>query len=155
MQLPIWKILDTPFGYDVFDQLLMFSLPVEDQMLLISSDGVHLLDLRAPRDMQDDYDYPAGYGLLYVSEDTVRYHGRTFQLIGPEKGSPISQSDRGEYLHLDLKNALFTIRDDQDHLLFEFLYEDDNSEWGVLSFSPDYQHVLLMLPSDLYILERT
>lgn len=154
MQKLSWKVIDTPLGYDFFERLHAFSFPRDNELVLMSDQGIHLVDLRDPSDIQDDFNYPRGEHLFDAETAMLTYQGRSFSMLGPGIGQPITKSSFGEELQLDLAHEVFFVKDSNGETLFDFLFESDSDEWGIISFSEDSQYILLGIPHDIYIFER-
>lgn len=154
MQKPAWKVLNTPLGYDFFERLYGFSLPREGEVILMSDQGIHVVDLQEPSDIQDDFNYPQGEKIFNPETGLLTYQEHTFQMLGPDFGQPILKNDQDEELVLDLAHEVFYIKNNQGETIFDFLFETDSDEWGIITFSEDSHYILLGIPHDFYIFER-
>lgn len=154
MQKPAWKVLNTPLGYDLFDRLYGFSLPREGEVVLMSDQGIHVVDLQEPGDIQDDFNYPQGEKIFDPATGLLCYQQHTFRMLGPGIGQPILKNDQDEELILDLPHEVFYIKNSKGETKFDFLFETDSNDWGLISFSEDSRYILLGIPHDFYIFER-
>jgi tetratricopeptide (TPR) repeat protein len=97
----IWKRIVLP-EY-IFERMLGFSIPLDHQVVIISYEGIHTLDLNAPDGVQHDYAYLEGGEMYDRQNQILEYHGKRFQIVGAYGGQPMVESQHQERLCL-IKN---------------------------------------------------
>jgi hypothetical protein len=131
-----------------------FSLSKAHQVAIISYEGIHLLDLQRPDDVRNDAKYPEGGDLYDPKSGKLTYSGKDYSILGLHGGSPIHKSAQGERLELDLPAEVLRVYGPKDDAVFEFAFEDLSGDWGQVTFSPDFDHIILGVPYEMYVLKR-
>jgi len=148
-----WEPIDIPGGF--FERLSGFSLPVDYQVVLISSEGLHTLDLSHSEDVHSDNEYPEGGDLYDWEHHVLHYNGRQFQILRVHGGHPVLKSEYGEQLLFDFQSKVLIIEDRDRNVQLKYQFEDLSWQWGYASFSNDSNFVLLGLPYFIAIFRRT
>lgn len=146
-----WKRLENP-GY-ICERLIGFSVPKDGLLLIVSSDGTHLLELNdeiivgAETTGHENYDTESG---IARSGDNV------FNIIGLYGGTPLLSTPFGEQLVLNEKKLTLSVV--QNGLtLFSTPYQNFSGDWAAATFCPDGKFIVLGSPYDfdLRIFKRT
>jgi len=141
-------------GQRLPERIIGFSLPVDNQIALISYEGVHLLHVDDPVSIQDDPQHPEGAGLFDPASRTLVHRQKRYAILGLHGGRPRLTSDRGETLDLDLKNETLRILGPGRRVEFALRFDDLSGDWGMATFSEDSEVVVLGLPYDLHVVKR-
>lgn len=138
----------------IFERQLGFSIPVDDQVLVIAYEGICLVNLTAPWEARLDDRYPVGGDIYDPNNQIVAYEGKLFHILGLYGGAPIRRSDRDEHLALDRDNHTLTIQKDDGTVHWAFHFETLSDDWAYATFSRDFNRIVLGLPYDLYAFRR-
>jgi len=132
----MWEQLKLPY---VFERMIAFSIPENDEILIESYDGWHLLKL--PPEVSVAHD-PEG------AEDQCDVD----RMLGLEGGAPIMEdSQRGHRLTLELARERLLIHDSGGGLVQEIEFSDLSGDWGYATYSKDAAWLLIGAPYDLYV----
>jgi len=112
----VWHEVDLR-GLYIFERMVGFSVPVEGQIAIISYEGIHILDLRAPRIVRHDGAYPEGGNLYDQTQQVLSYGGKRFPILGECGGAPLMRNDRGETLLLTPMEDMLHVQDHTRHAL--------------------------------------
>lgn len=146
-----WSALSLPY---IFERMVGFSLPMCNQVAIISYEGLHFLDLNRPDHVLHDNKHREGGKLYSPSTGKLLYQGREYSILGLHGGAPISASAQGERLALDLPGEVLMVYGASGNVDFEFRFEDPSGDWGHASFSSDGEHILLGMPYEIHLLRR-
>ncbi len=134
--------------------MLGFSIPLDHQVVIISYEGIHTLDLNAPNGVQHDYAYPEGGEMYDRQNQILEYHGKRFQIVGAYGGQPMVESQHQERLVLDQKHENFKVLSHNGSVLFQYWFVDMSGDWGYVTFSRDSNFIVLGIPYDIIIFSR-
>lgn len=148
----VFKQIDLP-PY-IFERMLGFSIPLNEEVAIISYEGIHVLNLSLPRKVQVDEKYPQGKDIYDERKQLLTYKGKEFRILGLHGGVPILKSSYSEELLLDIKKELLTVQTTKKHRVLEFHFKDLSGDWGFATFSDDSSHILLGIPYDIFVFER-
>jgi hypothetical protein len=148
----MWKRVNLP-KY-IAERFVGVSLPKDNNILLVSYEGVHSINLSQPYSLANDYSMPEGAELFDTRNNTFSYKGEVYKIFGLYGGEPILESPIGERLNIDTNREVLEIYEHTERLIFNFHYEDLSGDWCVGTFSENGQYVLLLLPYDIYVFSR-
>ena len=161
---PKWVMVNTPYCQDICERFLGFSLPQDNQLVIISYEGIHIIHLQTPEDVQNDYSYPEGGHIYDHEKQILEYTGKAFQILGVNGGKPILYSQFGEHIlltshHTNLKDQqrvvqACKVQGDKGHILFEYQFEDMSGDWTYCSFSADSNYIVFGAPYDFFLFQR-
>lgn len=159
-----WNLLNTPEAQEICERMLGFSLPVKHQLVIISYEGIHVINLQRPEDVQHEYDYPEGGDIYRRKEQVLEFQGNKFQIVGVFGGSPILHSQRDEQLTLTstkimpgqskITTRIIQVKKEKGFVSFEFPFEDLSGDWAYASFSADSNYIVVGAPYNFYVFQR-
>src|SRR5438105_2757382 len=131
-----WLRLQVP---SFCERLIGFSVPQDDEVLVISYEGVHLIRLGREMTVETDEEF-AEYDIYDSEMGLARYRGREYQIIGLHRGTPLLQGRDGERLVLNaVSQELRIVRGEET--LFSMQYENFSGDWAAATFSPDGRYI--------------
>lgn len=139
----MWKRLKVP---PICERMIGFSIPQDDEILIVSYEGVHLLHLGDEVTVQTDNNF-AGYDIYDVDSGIALYQDTKYQIIGLEGGNPILKSSFGERLTLDTDSEILSVMRG-DTTVFSTEYENFSGDWATATFCPDGRYIVLGCPYD-------
>lgn len=146
-----WKRLRVP---PICERVIGFSVPQSGEVLIISYEGMHLLQLANEITVTTD-DQFAVYDLYDPDSGKANYQEKSYQIIGLHGGNPIIESPADEKLVLDAESETLSIgRNGQTD--YSMKYENFSGDWAAATFSSDGKYVVLGCPYDFdfVVLER-
>ncbi len=149
----MWHEVDLR-GLYIFERMVGFSVPVEGQIAIISYEGIHILDLRAPRIVRHDGAYPEGGNLYDQTQQVLSYGGKRFPILGECGGAPLMRNDRGETLLLTPMEDMLHVQDGDNDTILAYPFEDLSGDWRYATFSQDGDTIILGMPYDIHIFQR-
>ena len=139
----MWRRLKVP---PLCERMIGFSVPLGDEILVISYEGVHLLRLGVEITVQTDEKF-AEYDIYDPDSGIAIYQDRKYQIIGLHGGNPILESSFGERLVLDTDSETLSIIKG-DTTVFSTEYKNFSGDWAMTTFSPDGRYIVLGCPYD-------
>jgi hypothetical protein len=139
-----WQRVSVP---RICERLLGFSVPQDDQVLVISSDGTHLIRLGEAITVTTD-STRAGYDVYRSALGICRYQDREWQIIGLHgQNHALLTTARSEWLELDEADKTISV------LLggvedWSSSYENFSGDWAAARFSADGRFIVLGCPFD-------
>jgi hypothetical protein len=138
-----WQRLKVP---PICERMIGFSIPLDDEVLVISYEGVHLLQLGNKITVKTDNRF-SEYDLYDPDSGTAQYQGKSYQIIGLHGGNPIRETPDGAKLKLDkVSETLSIIQGNQ--IDFSMKYTNFSGDWVSATFSVDGRYVVLGCPYD-------
>jgi len=95
--MAVWHQLPVP---DICERMVGFSVPQDRQVLVISYEGMHIVNLSEPISVTTDSDY-SEYDCYDPDTATAEYGGRKWDIIGLFPGRPLVHRPNGDELVLD------------------------------------------------------
>jgi len=151
----MWTQISLPAQF--CERIWGFSIPIDDTLVVISSEGVHTIDLKNPGKVSHDYTHPEGRGVYDDRKDILQYGGRQFKVLGGELGGstqPILESTSGEQIWFNHAQQFFVIKQKNGETALEYHFKDFSGDWGEITFSEDEKYIVLGMPYDLYVFKR-
>jgi hypothetical protein len=148
----MWTPLKLPH---FFERMIGFSLPLNRRMVVVSYEGLHLLDLDDLRQIRTDRTRPEGRGVYEPDPGRVTLEGREYSILGLHGGTPRLKSTTGESLRLNLREGTLDVLNPDGSLEFRHPFEDPSGDWGWATFTSEDDFILLGLPYDLHVLKRS
>ena len=138
----------------ICERVIGFSVPADDELIVISYEGLHRLRLRPTVVVGCDPQF-SEYAAYDPGSGIACYEGREYSIIGLHGGTPVLTTDRGERLHLDTQAESLSISGNGAET-FTMKYENLSGDWVVATFSREGNWVVLGCPygSDLVVLQR-
>lgn len=146
-----WRQLPMP---NICERMIGFSVPLDDMVLVVSYEGMHVLRLGSPLAVETDPEY-AEYDLYDVKTGVCRYRNRDWDIIGLSHVRPVLNGPDGEQLALDEeRQAVSVIKD--GHAVWSSAYENFSGDWAAATYSPDGRFIVLGCPYgfDFHVWER-
>lgn len=150
----MWREVDL-HGIYIFERLVGFSIPMEERIALISYEGIHIIDLREPRVVRSDGAYPEGGDLYDRRQQVLLYEDKRFQILGLFGATPILRNDRGEELLLSATEDVLQVRGVRGNIILAYEFTDLSGDWRYATFSPNGDAIVLGLPYDIHIFQRS
>lgn len=161
----LWRMQSTPDAQDICERLLGVTFPVEQQVLVISYEGVHVVDLDGSWHVQHDTRYPEGRGICDWKNQRVTYKEKQFQILSASGKQSSLHNAYGERLVFTHKKhrlpgqmtikQTFHVLDKQGSILLEYAFDDFSGDWMNISFSADSNAIVLASPYHFCVFERT
>lgn len=136
------------------ERMIGFSIPQGEEVLIISYEGMHILQLGGEITLQTDERF-AEYDLYDPNSGVACYQEKNYQIIGLHGGTPLIESQAGERLVLNTDSeTLSIVRNQQTEYLMK--YDNFSGDWAAATFSTDGKYVVLGSPYDFdfVVLER-
>jgi hypothetical protein len=147
-----WKEIKLPY---IFERMIGFSLPLNKTFIVISYEGIHTINLNCEQiDIINDFDYPEGESIYDNQNNICIYNGVNYDILGLYGGESINKSNVGEQLIIWPQIEKFSLIDNNKGEQFSYKYNDLSGDWKILSFSYEFNYILLGLPYELRIFER-
>jgi len=128
------------------ERLIGFSVPQNDQVLVVSYEGMHFIQLGARITVESDEGF-AEYDLYDPRSGICCYRDLEWTIIGLDPGRPLLSGQDGEQLRLDTKaETLSVIKDGCEQ--WKYRYENFSGDWAAATFSPDGRFIVLGCPYD-------
>jgi hypothetical protein len=138
-----WRQLVVP---SFCEQLIGFSVPLGDTVLVVSYEGMHLMRLGTPITVETDPEY-GEYDLYDPDSGICRYQGRRWDIIGLFPGRPVLAGCNGEQLAPNSETeTVAVIRGNEE--VWSSNYENFSGDWVAVTFSPDSRFIVLGCPYD-------
>jgi len=128
------------------ERLIGFSVPQDETILVVSYEGMHLIQLAEPVTVETDEDF-AEYDCYDPDTGIANYLGKVWMIIGLYPGTPMLQSPCGEELHLDSKALRIAVMRGGNEL-WSSSFVNFSGDWAAATFSPDGKFVVLGCPYD-------
>jgi hypothetical protein len=148
----MWEKMSLP-NY-IADRFIGISLPFENEIAVVSYDGIHIINLTNSNKVFTDTDYPEGGELFDHKKNQLNYGNKIYKILGLYGGEPILNNTKGETIEIDIKRQELYIFNDKRKKILDFHYDDMSGDWCLGTFSEDGQYILLCLPYDLYIFKN-
>ena len=139
-----WKEVKMP---PICERQIGFSIPEDNQFLVVSYEGTHLVTLGDEISVEHDYDY-IEYDLYDPKKGFAEYRDRQWQIIGLYPGSPLLTSPQGESLRLDAEHEILYVIEGDDVRLTRG-YDNCSGDWAAVTFSRDGMWIILGCPYDV------
>jgi hypothetical protein len=137
----------------VCERLIGFSIPVENEVAVISYESIHIVPLTQPRIIRNYEDFAEG-GDAYDSRNQIlHFHDRCYSMLGLHGGTPKLGSRNGERLIFSSDNQ-FQVLDPHGNEIFRHQFNDLSGDWKFITLSEDDNYILLGLPYSLQIFQR-
>jgi len=160
----IWRIVNIPAAEDICERILGVSLPLDHQIIVISYEGIHSINLDGSWYVQQDRSYPEGSNLYDWKQQLLRYHGEHYQILGLHGGQQLFQSKYNEQITIashkqdraGQRSTIQTVRvrGEKGDTLLEYSFEDLSGDWVSVSFSPDSKYIIIGAPYHLRVFQR-
>jgi hypothetical protein len=146
----MWDEVGLPY---IFERMLEFSIPIEDQILIVSYDGMHHVRLAPTMEVAHFPEHREGDGLVFGDDvEHVRFGGVDFPMLGLEGGTPILDDPRrGHRLSLDLAGERLRVVDGEARVVQEIAFYDLSGDWGFATYSADGKWLAIGVPYDLFL----
>ena len=128
------------------DRMIGFSIPQNNVVLVISYEGMHLIDLKEPVTIVTDEEH-AEYDCFNPDDGIAIYQGRRWQIMGLYPGSPILKSPSGEELRFDEEELKISIWQ-AGNQIWTSTFENFSGDWAAATFSEDGNLIILGCPYD-------
>jgi hypothetical protein len=138
-----WRQLQIP---PICERMIVFSVPQNDIVLVISYEGMHLLDLTEPVTVETDEDF-AEYDCYNPDVGIAEYHGQKWSIIGLYPGTPLLNSPQDEELKLDTKGLRISLWQNGT-ATWSSSFQNFSGDWAAATFSPDGKLLVLGCPYD-------
>ncbi len=138
-----WRQLAAP---TFCERIIAVSVPQGNTVLVVSYEGMHLVQLGTPVSVETDPEYRE-YDLYDPDSGRCRYRGREWEMIGLFPGRPVLTGRDGEQLVLDTKaETVSVVRSGEE--VWSSTYENFSGDWAAATFSPDGRFIVLGCPYD-------
>jgi hypothetical protein len=124
--------------------MIGFSIPQDGTVLVVSYEGMHLVRLGPPVNVETDDTY-CEYDLYAPATGICRYRDRDWQIIGLHPGRPLLTSPQGEWLELDEKGETVSVLVSGEPV-WSSPFKNFSGDWAAATFSPDGQFMILGCP---------
>ena len=138
----------------IAERIIGVSIPLENELVLISYEGIHFLNLLNPDVVMIDKSLPEGGELFDRERSILSYRDQTYQILGLFGGNPILKNLKEESLLIDTSKQILSVNDAKGIKNFEFQYEYISGDWCSGTFSDYGRYILLCLPYELYAFKR-
>lgn len=138
-----WRQLSMP-GF--CERMIGFSVPLNDTILVISYEGMHLLRLGPSVTVNTDLEYRE-YDLYDPDAGICRYLGKEWDIIGIHPGRPILSVRQDERLVLDIASETVSVVR-ADRVVWSSDYANFSGDWAAATFSPDGRFIVVGCPYD-------
>ena len=138
-----WQLRDVP---RICERMIGFSIPNQNEILVISYEGTHLLHLDGEITVESDYEF-AEYDIYDVEAGLARYRGRDYSVIGLHGGTPVLEGLDDERLMLDATAETLTVVC-SGRTAFATRFENFSGDWAAATFSTDRHWIALGCPYD-------
>jgi hypothetical protein len=146
-----WESIPLPW---ICERALAFSVPRDDNILIVSSEGMHLLHIGKSVTVETD-DSQCERDRYNSAAGVCQYKGREWTMLGLYGGNPLLTSSRGEWLELDVAaNTLSVFLGGEQ--VWSTNFGSFSGDWAAATFSPDGRFIVLGCPYgfDFRIWER-
>ena len=150
----MWEEVDIP-ALRSLERMLGFSPPAGNQAAIVAYEGIYIIHLLDPPEVEFDDRYPEGGDVYDWGHQVLEYRGGHFEMLGLYGGEPLLMSESHERLVLNLGDETLTVQDGDGKAAFEFRFRDLSGDWGYATFSRDFMYVLLGMPYALHVFRRT
>ena len=138
-----WKQLKVP---PICERLIGFSIPINNQILIISYEGTHLLSLDKDISIEHDYSFRE-YDIYDPDLGLANYQEIDYIILGLHGGKPIFKSAFQETIELDCNNETLTIIK-QKKIIYSTKYNNFSGDWAMATFSLNGKYIILGCPYD-------
>jgi hypothetical protein len=147
----MWREPKVP---EICERMIGFSVPQDNQVLVISYEGTHVVRIGSTITVETDEEF-AEYDIYDPESGVARYRGREYQIIGLHGGVPLLESPTGERLVLDVKAQVLSVLRDST-IVYSRPYKNFSGDWAAATFSLDGRYIVLGCPYDFdfVVLER-
>jgi hypothetical protein len=149
----VWQELDIP-GIRSFERMLGFSLPVDNRVAIVAYEGIYVVHLLDPSEVEFDDGHPEGGDVYDWGHQVLKYRSGHFEMLGLYGGEPLLMSESHERLVLNLEDETLSVQDSDGKTAFEFRFRDLSGDWGYATFSRDFRYILLGMPYALHVFRR-
>lgn len=141
-----WREIQVP---SFCERLLGFSVPQQDQVLVVSYEGMHLLQLGEFITVETNPDY-CEYDLYDPETGICHYLEKDWSIIGLYGGKPILNGINGEKLVLNDADQTLSIVKGLWGMrrLWYYNYSNFSGDWAATTFSPNGRFLVLGCPYD-------
>ena len=141
--MALWHQLEVPY---ICERMIGFSVPQDRKVLVVSYEGMHIVNLSKPITVSTDNDY-AEYDCYDPDTGIAKYADREWQIIGLFPGAPLTTRPNGDTLVLDQPSlSVSVIRDGAP--IWSEIYENFSGDWAAATFSDDDWYIVLGCPYD-------
>jgi hypothetical protein len=140
----MWRQIAVP-GF--CERLIGFSVPQDDEVLVVSYEGMHVVRLGSPVTVETDFEN-AEYDLYDPETGVCRYREKDWNIIGLFPGQPLHFGMDGERLVLDSKKLTVSVIKEGD-VVWSSSYKNFSGDWASATFSPDGRFIVLGCPYDV------
>lgn len=130
----------------ICERMIGFSVPRDDEILVVSYEGTHILHLGPVVTIETDEAF-AEYDIYDPASGVARYRDRDYRIIGLKGGNPILDGPKGERLNLNVESERLSVVKNGE-VIFSEKYENFSGDWAVATFSPDGKYIVLGCPYD-------
>ena len=149
----MWKMIKLPY---IFDRMIGFSIPIDYEIAVISYEGIHIIDLNQREPLVNhNSDHPEGVPFYDTKDQTLSYKGKRYSILGLYGGTPKLKSNSNEQLKLNWQKEEFLLLNEEAEEVFSYNYKDLSGDWAHVTFSTDDRFIVLGIPYDLYLFERS
>ena len=133
----MWTEVGLPY---IFERMMNFSIPIDDEILIESYDGMHLLRL-----------LPAPAVTNYPEEHSEAGWEK-FEMLGLDGGEAAILVNGLEHrLSLDLNRQVLTVVAADGAIVQSIEFSDLSGDWGFATYSVDGKWLVIGVPYDLYV----
>jgi hypothetical protein len=148
----MWQQIKLPY---IFERMIGFSIPNSSQVLVISYEGIHQIQVaNSNAVIHNDTTTPEGGHLYDWKNQQLRYDKKDHAILGLHGGNPIYYNPQGEELVLNENQSEFMVLNPQKEQSFHHKYVNFPGDWAAITFSQDGNLIALGMPYDLYLFER-
>jgi hypothetical protein len=146
----MWKTLSIPY---FCERLIAFSIPEDDEVWVMSYEGLHRITLRPEVRIWTDPEHAEDYDVYDADQGVLNYRGRQYPMLGLHDGEPLLRGPRGELLELDDSRERLMVRDRQGGLKQVIGY--GHSDWAMATFSVDGSYLVLGTDERFQVFQET
>jgi hypothetical protein len=138
-----WQQVDVPA---ICERMIGFSIPNDGVILVVSYEGMHLVNVAAPVSVETDVEF-LEYDCYNPDLGIAEYRGERWSIIGLCPGTPILTSPRAEELRLDAKGLRISLWQNGAET-WSSSFKNFSGDWAAATFSPDGNLIVLGCPYD-------
>lgn len=139
----------------ITERFIGVSQPIDDNLAIISYDGIHLLNINEPGNISLDKRFPEGAKIFDSKNNILTYKDKIYKVMGLYGGQTIEVNKIEERILTDKESETLKIIDCSGNEVFQYHYVDISGDWIICTFSEDSKYAILCLPNDLYLFKRT
>jgi hypothetical protein len=150
----MWEAVEIP-PLRSLERMLGFSLPVDNQIAIVAYEGIYVIRLLDPSEVEFDGRYPEGGDVYDWEHQVLEYRGARFEMLGLYGGKPLLMGESHERLVLNLGDETLAVQDSDGKTGFEFRFRDLSGDWAYATFSRDFRYILLGMPYALRVFRKS